>query len=104
MLDADDVRSAVDRFVTQVRSGSVQNAGLVGFFSDGAAHRAVLAGAPVTSSADGNSVRASFEVRLTKFDAAGRPVTRIAPVSLDIGKRQGEVRTSAVSISALRKP
>ena len=104
VLDADDVRSAVDRFVTQVRSGSVQNAGLVGFFSDGAAHRAVLAGAPVTSSADGNSVRASFEVRLTKFDAAGRPVTRIAPVSLDIGKRQGEVRTSAVSISALRKP
>ncbi len=104
VLDADDVRSAVDRFVTQVRSGSVQNAGLVGFFSDGAAHRAVLAGAPVTSSADGNSVRASFEVRLTKFDAAGRPVTRIAPVSLDIGKRQGDVRTSAVSISALRKP
>jgi hypothetical protein len=104
LLDADDVRSAVDRFVSQVRSGSSKNAELMAFFADGAGHRTALLGAPATIGAGGNIVRVTFDVRLSKFDAGGRPITRIAPVSMDIEKRQSEVTSSAVAISTLRKP
>lgn len=104
LLDADDVRSAVDRFVSQVRMGAVKNFELVSFFSDGAGHRVALAGSPATIGAGGNIVRVTFDVRLSKFDAVGRPLTRIAPISMDIEKRQGEVTSSAINISALRKP
>ena len=104
LLDADDVRGAVDRFVSQVRSGSVNNFELLQFLGDGAGHRAALLGAPATIGAGGNIVRVTFDVRLTKFDAGGRPVTRIAPISMDIEKRLNGVTASAVAISPLRKP
>ncbi|MBC7841749.1 MAG: hypothetical protein H7099_05530 [Gemmatimonadaceae bacterium] len=104
LLDADDVRGSVDRFVSQVRTGTVKNFELLSFFQDGAGHRASLVGSPATIGAGGNIVRVTFDVRLTKFDAGGRPVTRIAPISMDIEKRSGDVTSSAIAISALRKP
>lgn len=104
LLDADDVRGSVDRFVNQVRTGTVKNFELLNFFQDGAGHRAALVSSPATIGAGGNIVRVTFDVRLTKFDAGGRPVTRIAPVSMDIEKRSGDVSSSAIAIGALRKP
>ncbi len=103
-LDADDVRSAVNRFLTQVRNGDTSNPGLVEFLGDGAGHRVSLVSPPATISASASVVRVTFEMRLTKFDGGGRPVTRVAPVSMDVEKRQGDVSTSDVAISPLRRP
>jgi hypothetical protein len=104
LLDNDDVRVAVNRFVAQVRNGGVTDPALLQFLADGAGHRAVLVSAPATISASANIVRVTFEMRLSKFDGGGRPVTRIAPVSLDVEKRQNEVSVTAVAVSTLRKP
>jgi hypothetical protein len=103
-LDADDVRTAVNRFVTQIRNGDTSNPGLVEFLGDGAGHRVTLVSPPATISASASVIRVTFEMRLTKFDGGGRPMTRVAPVSMDIEKRQGDVSTSDIAISPLRRP
>ena len=103
-LDADDVRTAVNRFVTQIRNGDTSNPGLVEFLGDGAGHRVTLGSPPATISASASVIRVTFEMRLTKFDGGGRPMTRVAPVSMDIEKRQGDVSTSDIAISPLRRP
>ena len=102
--DANEVRIAADRFVGDVKSGLRRNDELRQFFGDGAEHRAALLGAPSAISETATGVRATFDMRLSKFDAAGRPLTRIAPVTIDIVKREGALNTSAVAIGALRKP
>lgn len=102
--DANEIRVAADRFVGEVKSGLRRNDELRQFFGDGAEHRAALLGAPSAITETATGVRATFDVRLSKFDAAGRPVTRIAPVTIDIVKREGALNTSAVAIGALRKP
>ncbi len=102
--DANEIRVAADRFVGDVKSGLRRNDELRQFFGDGADHRAALLGAPSAISETATGVRATFDMRLSKFDAAGRPLTRIAPVTIDIVKREGALNTSAVAIGALRKP
>lgn len=102
--DAGEVRSAADRFVADVKIGLRRNDELKQFFGDGAEHRAALLGAPTAITETATGVRATFDMRLSKFDAAGRPLTRIAPVTIDIVKRDGALNTSAVAIGALRKP
>ncbi len=102
--DANDVRTAADRFIADVKGGLRRNDELRQFFGDGAEHRAALLGAPGAITETATGVRATFEMRISKFDAAGRPLTRIAPVTIDIVKRDGALNTSAVAIGALRKP
>ncbi len=102
--DANEIRVAADRFVGEVKSGLRRNDELKQFFGDGADHRAALLGAPSAVSETATGVRATFDMRLSKFDAAGRPLTRIVPVTIDIVKREGALNTSAVAIGALRKP
>jgi hypothetical protein len=102
-LDADDVRTAVNRFLAQVRNGDTSNPGLVEFLADGASHRVALVSPPATISASASVIRVTFEMRLTKFDGGGRPVTRVAPVSMDVEKRQGDVSVSDIAISPLRR-
>ena len=102
--DANDVRVAADRFVAEVKSGLRRTEELKQFFGDGAEHRAALLGAPMAVTETATGVRATFDMRLSKFDAAGRPLARVAPVTIDIVKRDGALNTSAVAIGALRKP
>ena len=102
--DAGDVRVAADRFVADVRSGLRRTDELRQFFGDGADHRATLLGAPSAITETATGVRATFDMRLSKFDAAGRPLTRVAPVTIEIIKREGALNTSAVAIGALHKP
>jgi hypothetical protein len=103
-LDASEVSAAVDRTVAQMRSGGAPSFEVRDFLSSGDSHRVSLVGAPATVGTALGAVRVSFTVRLTKYDAGGRPVTRVAPVTLDVEKRANTVRTSAVSIGALARP
>jgi hypothetical protein len=102
--DAGDVRAAADRFVADVRNGLRRTDELRQFFGDGAEHRASVLGAPSAITETATGVRATFDMRLSKFDAAGRPLTRVAPVTIEIVKREGALNTSAVAIGALHKP
>lgn len=102
--NATDVRTAVDRLVGELRRGRANNLPLMEFLADGAGHRITLLGTPSTIGATSNVVRISFELRMTKFDGGGRPVTRIAPVTMDVEKRDATVTASEVSVGALRKP
>ncbi len=104
LLDADDVKSAVDRFVGQVRRDGGGEVPLMEFMATGAGHRVQLVGAPTTISANANVVRVTFEMRMTKFDAGGRPFTRIAPISMDVEKSRNAVSASDVTVGTLRKP
>ena len=102
--DAGDVRTAVDRFVGALRSVSRTSFDLGEFFGDGEEHRVTLVRAPATLRETLRSVRVSFELRLSKVDAAGRRFTRLLPVSLDVTRSDGAVSTSAVEFGSLRKP
>ena len=102
--DADDVRSASERLVADVRSGTQRNAELREFFADGANHRVSLLGSPTPVGETATSIRTRFDIRLTKFDAAGRPMTRVSTVSMEVAKRDAVVSASAVAFSALRRP
>ncbi len=104
LLDADDVKSAVDRFVGQVRRDGGGEVPLMEFMATGGGHRVQLVGAPTTISANANVVRVTFEMRMTKFDAGGRPLTRIAPISMDVEKSRNAVTASDVTVGTLRKP
>jgi hypothetical protein len=99
-----DVRTAVDRFVSAVRRDGGEQVELMQFMADGAGHRVALVGAPVTIGSGSNNVRVTFELRLSKFDGGGRPVTRIAPITMDIEKHDMNVSPSSVDVGTLRKP
>ncbi|MCC7052139.1 MAG: hypothetical protein IT355_02660 [Gemmatimonadaceae bacterium] len=101
---SDDIRSVVDRFVASVRARNVRNFELMQFLADGADHRVTLASGPSTISSTAYAVRVTFEIRLSKYDAAGRPVSRVASVSMDVEKRESGVSSSALAIGALRRP
>ena len=101
---ASDVRTAIDRLVGELRRGRANNLPLMEFLADGASHRITLLGTPSTIGASSNFARVSFELRMTKFDGGGRPVTRIAPVTMDVEKRDAVVTASEVSVGVLRKP
>ena len=100
----DEIRSVVDRFVASVRSGGARSFELSQFLADGDGHKVSLASGPNTISSTLSNVRVTFEMRLSKYDAAGRPMTRMASVSMDIDKRDSGVSSSAVAIGALRRP
>jgi hypothetical protein len=102
--DEDDVRLAAERLTRDVRNGRSRSIQVTQFLGDGADHRITMLGEPAVLGANANGVRVAFAVRLTKFDGGGRPVTRIASVSMDVEKRDGAVSSSAVSISDLRRP
>lgn len=102
--NSDEIRGVVDRFIGSVRSGSVRSFELNQFMADGDGHKVTLASGPSTVSSTLYNVRVTFEVRLSKYDAAGRPVTRLASVSMDLDKRDSGVSSSAVAIGALRRP
>lgn len=102
--DAGDVRTAADRIVSDLRSGGPRTPELTAFFADGANHRVTMLSAPTPLSETSNSVRVRFEIRLTKFDAGGRPMTRVAPITMDVAKRDAAISTSAVAIGSLQKP
>jgi Bacterial Ig-like domain (group 2) len=101
--NAADTRAAIERLASEVRSGSRRNSELAQFFADGASHKVSAADAPTTVETP-NGVRATFELRVSKYDAGGRPITRFIPVQIDISKRDGEVNMSSVAIGALRRP
>ncbi len=98
-----DIRIAVDRVVNDVRRSGGRNAQIMEFFADGDGHRVAVIGTPASSNAGNNTVRVSFDLRLTKFDGGGRPVARVAPVSLTVDKRESAVTSSAITIGALRR-
>jgi hypothetical protein len=102
--DAGDVRSVVDRFLRDVPSNAVRNVDVAQFLSDGADHRVTLVNGPTVVSTTGASVRVAFTMRFTKFDGGGRPMSRVAPVTMDVDKRDGQPSSSAVVIGSLRRP
>jgi Bacterial Ig-like domain (group 2) len=104
MPDAGDIQSAVDRLLADLRRGTARTFEIIQFYGDGAEHRLALVAGPNTVSVIGSSVRVAFEMRLNKFDGAGRPVTRIVPVTMNVEKRDAAIMSSAVAIGALRKP
>lgn len=101
--NAADTRTAIDRLAAEIRAGSRRNGELAQFFADGAGHKVSAPDAPATIETP-NGVRATFELRVSKYDAGGRPVTRLVPVQIDISKRDGDVNMSSIAIGALRKP
>lgn len=102
--DAGDTRDAASRIASELLSGSHRTTELTQFFTDGASHRVAIIGAPANVGETPTGVRVTFELRLTKFDAGGRPVTRIIPVQMDVAKREGNVSTTGVALGALRRP
>jgi hypothetical protein len=102
--DAADLRTAADRVIAEVRTGGNRSGELSQFFTDGADHRVALLGAPSTISETDAGLRVRFEMRLTKYDGAGRPVTRVAPVMMEVARRGSAVSASAIAIGALRRP
>lgn len=102
--DAGDTRSAATRIAADVLEGGRQTTELAQFLSDGASHRVSVAVTPTTVGETATGVRVSFELRVSKYDAAGRPVSRMVPVQMDVAKREGRLSMSAVAIGALRKP
>ena len=102
--DAGDTRDAASRIASELLSGSHRNTELTQFFTDGASHRVSIVGTPANVGETATGVRVTFELRLFKFDAGGRPVTRFVPVQMDVAKREGNVSTSGVALGALRRP
>ena len=102
--DAGDTRIAAERIAADVRGGGRRNAELAQFFADGASHKVSIAGAPATVGESASGVRVTFELRISKYDAAGRPITRFVPVQMDVVKREDGVNTSSVALGALRRP
>lgn len=99
-----DIRAAVERYVSLVRSGNVRDFQLTQFLADGEDHRVTLSGSPNTLSGSGAIVRVAFDIRLTKYDAAGRPVTRVAPIAMDVEQTASGVSASAIAVGTLRRP
>ena len=102
--DAGDTRDAASRIAGELLSGSHRTTELTQFFTDGASHRVAIIGAPANVGETPTGVRVTFELRLTKYDAGGRPITRIVPVQMDVAKREGNISTSGVALGALRRP
>jgi hypothetical protein len=101
-IDAGEMRAQADRFVSRLRSAADRDPGLADFFSDGDDHKAVLANAPTTISESAGRMTTQFDIRLTRFDAAGRRMTRLATVTLELTKRDGTVSTTSTSVGPLR--
>ena len=99
-----DVRIAAEQFAGSIRGGGVRNADVMQFLDDGTDHRVSLASTPVITSFSAYSVRVSFDHRLTKYAGAGRSVTRIVPVAMDVDKRDRLLKSSGVVIGAMRRP
>ena len=99
-----DVRIAAEQFAGSIRGGGVRNADVTQFLDDGTDHRVSLASTPVITSFSAYSVRVSFDLRLTKYAGAGRSVTRIVPVAMDVDKRDRLLKSSGVVIGAMRRP
>ena len=99
-----DVRIAAEQFAGSIRGGGVRNADVMQFLDDGTDHRVSLASTPVITSFSAYSVRVSFDLRLTKYAGAGRSVTRIVPVAMDVDKRDRLLKSSGVVIGAMRRP
>ncbi|MES3033500.1 MAG: hypothetical protein V4813_05835 [Gemmatimonadota bacterium] len=104
MPTADEVRTVVDRFIRDVRSGSVRNFELMQFLRDGADHNVRLVGGPSTTRSTTFNIRVAFDLRLSKYDGGGRPVTRIASITMDVEKRDGTATSSAINIGPLLRP
>lgn len=103
-VDASDLRTQADRFLSRLRSGSERNSELSEFFRDGADHKAVIVGSPSVVSDRAGRVEAQFEIRLTKFDGGGRRNTRFATVTMEIAKRDGTASTTSTTVGVLRAP
>jgi len=102
--DGNDARIEVDRLLSDVRNRRTMTPELSAFFADGADHRIVVLTTPSLTNLTETSVRMSFDMRLTKYDGAGRPMTRVAPVSYVLNKRDGSVSATPAIIGALRRP
>ena len=102
--DASDTRAAAERIASDIRTGGRRNGELTQFFVDGASHRVGIAGAPTIVGETANGVRVTFELRISKYDAGGRPMTRLVPVQMDVAKREEGLSTTAIAIGALRRP
>ncbi len=104
MPDASDVRGVVDRFVRDMRSGTIRNFELQQFLGDGADHQIRLIDGPSTTRTTTYNIRIAFDLRLSKYDGGGRPVTRIAAITMDVEKRNGQATPSAITIGPLLRP
>ena len=102
--DDGDVRSVVDQFISDVRRKAVRNFEVTQFLADGDDHRVMLVSGPAVISNTTLAVRVTFDLRFTKFDGAGRPVTRVSSIAMDIDKRNGQLTSSAVAVGTLRRP
>jgi hypothetical protein len=103
-LTAADLKSAADRIVGEMKSGSRRpTSDLKAFFADGDAHKAVLLSAPLKLSEESGRVRAQFDVRLSRFNAGGLPENMITTVTADIVRRSGTADVQSVSFSPLVK-
>ena len=52
---------------------------------------------------EGGVARVQFDVRLEKFDGAGRPFNRQAQIVVDITRRGGDVDVNPVSVGPLQR-
>ncbi len=100
---ADEVRLAADHIVDGVRSGTERNSELATFLSDGASPKVARAGDVTISGDDHGVVHAQFDLRLSKFDAGGRPVTRMSHVTIEVLKHDGVSTGHVVSFGTLTK-
>jgi hypothetical protein len=97
---AAEVQGEAERVATRSRMA----AQFRDFFADGDEHAVAIARPPAVREQDGERVRVDFDVRLAKFDGAGRRITRLATVTMDVLRDDDAVRTTAVTIGALRRP
>jgi hypothetical protein len=97
---AAEVRAQASRIATKQRMASTFG----DFLANSDDFSVSMVGGPTVTENTPGRARARFDVRITKFDAAGRRTSRLTTVSLDVTKQNGAVGTSAVSLGALREP
>lgn len=95
-----ELRAEAERIASTARLASQYRE----FFVDGDDHAAAIASAPTVINTIGGRVRAEFDVRLAKYDAAGRRVARVATVIMDVARDGQGTRATSISFGPLRRP
>jgi hypothetical protein len=95
-----EIRSQAQRIATRQRMASA----FTDFFAAGEDHDVAVATRPTIVDNSPDRTRARFDVRITRYDAAGRRTTRVSTVTMDVVKQNGVVTTPAVSVAPLREP
>jgi len=101
---AADAVAAAATLADAIRRGAVNDPALRVFVADGATHRATVVAEPVIIAQSASGVTIAFDVRMTKFDGGGRPVTRLASITMKLSRENGAVHASAPRVGDVRKP